>query len=173
MADDTMVQFRTCLSTEVSNKSIIEGSIILCSDSGEFFYDDLEGNRISIAKAIEYLNTDTDRTGLLTPESEILYVVKSTGMVWIYNSGWICLNTKTTTYFTLTNIEVPTGTVGVTVSDSRITSTCAANFYPIPALYDLATASTVTNTCTCNNGSVTIITTCSYPLIGSVEIIKP
>ena len=173
MADSTMVQFRTCLSSEVENKSIVKGSIILCSDSGEFYYDTLDGERILVAKAIVYLDKDSDRTAMLAPESGVLYVVVETGLIYIYSSSWICLNAATTTYFDLDNIEVPTGITGVTISDGRISSSCSATFNPIPALYDLATATGVTTTCTCSDGSVKVVTTCGYPLIGSVKIIKP
>ena len=173
MPDNTMVSFRTCLSSEVDNKSIINGSFILCSDSGEAYYDNLEGERILIAQNIEYLNSDSERTSMLTPETNKLYIIISTGMLWIYSSGWICLNAKTTTYFDIDNIEVPTGSSGIIIEDSRISADCLATFSPINALYDLATAEGINTTCNCNNGSVTVITNCDYPLIGKIKIIKP
>ena len=168
--DDTMVQFRTCLSSEVSGKSIINGSVILCSDSGEIYYDNLNGERILIARSIEYLANDTERTNLLTPESNILYIVRSTGGIWIYSSGWVRLNADATAYFDIDNVEIPTD--GTTISDERVTSSCTAEFSSIPALYDLATADGVSITCTCSDGSIAITSTCQYTLIGKIKVTK-
>lgn len=171
--NEEMVQFRTCLSSEVESKTIVKGSIILCSDSGEFYYDNLEGERILVAKSIVYLNTDEDRTGLLIPEAGVMYVVISTGMLWIFTTTWVCLTTPNASYFDIDNVEIPTGSTGLTITDDRINSKCTATFNSIPALNDLATADGVSTTCTCNDGNIVVKTTCTYPLIGSIKVIKP
>lgn len=173
MPNDTLVSFRTFLASEISSKPIVKGSIILCSDSGEIYWDTPDGERILIARSIVYFANDTERTQLLTPEANILYIVRDTGRIWIWsNSAWVNINAPTTTYFDLDNVEVPTGSTGVTVKDSRITSKCTATFAPIEALYDLATEDSVSVTCTCADGSVTAVSTCAYPLIGKIKVVK-
>lgn len=92
MANDIMVQFRTCLESELESKEIIPGSILICKDTGDFYHDSIEGERLRIAKYIHYFDTDTERSSYLTPENEILYIVKETNKIWIYNSSWICLS---------------------------------------------------------------------------------
>ena len=175
MANETenMVQFRTCLESELSSKAIIPGSIIICSDTGDMYHDTSDNERLRIARSISYFDTDADRVNCLIPESEVVYIVKSTGKIWIYSNSWVCLNSSSSiSYFSINNVEIPTGVIGVTISDDRITESCIATFNPIPALYDLATASDVTTTCACSNGSITVITSCNYPLIGTLMIVK-
>lgn len=160
--------------TDVNDKKIVKGSIILNSDDGEFYYDTLSGERVLIANSITYLNTDDERINLANPKELVLYVITATKLIWIYaESSWICLNSDTTSYFDINNIEVPIGDKGIIIFDNRIKSNCYASFHSIPALYDLANNSDVSTTCTCFDGSVKVVTTCNYPLIGNLNIIKP
>lgn len=170
MAND--ISIRKTLSSEIENTSIINGSIIFCSDTNKIYFDTQDGERILIANSIQYLIDDEERKQ--TPgQTNTLYVVRSTGRMWIYtNSMWVNINPPVELYFDLDNVEIPVGETGITISDDRITSDCNASFSSIEALYDIANAENVTITCTCNNGSVTAISTCQYPLIGKIKIIK-
>ena len=72
-----LINFRTCYASELINRSIINGSIIICSDTGEIYHDNLDGERIKVAEQIVYLNTETERTSLLTPRSTLYTLSKS------------------------------------------------------------------------------------------------
>lgn len=177
--NEEMVLFRTCLASEIASKEIIKGSIIMCSDSGDCYFDSLDGERVQISKQIVWLETESNRTSMLTPESDKVYIVKETQLIYIYNNGWICLNSSgdedMTIYFSIYNVEVnaaassssPSTTV---VEDARVNSNSSAQFYCDPSLIDLATAQGVSISCSCNDGSITISSNCTYKLFGTIEV---
>ena len=171
--NENVVLSNASLRLTSNDNTTVEGTIVLDTDSGNVYLNSTDGEKILLASAIQYLDDDAARADVLVPEMEVLYVVRSTSLVWIwYNSSWVNLNPPIETYFDIDNVEIPIGTTGVAFNDDRITVDCVAVFVPIEALYDLATAEGVTITCTCNNGSVTAISTCQYPLIGKIKIIK-
>jgi len=171
MAAPTVIHyFQDCLSSELNSLPIVPGTLIYCRDSGENWYDTLEGDRIAVSKYVVVFATDAERLDYLDMSSDILYVVAATRKLYIYNAGWICLNESIsdTFYFDIENLEVPTGSTGLTVTDSRIKATYTGTFAPIASLIDLYKGATVT----CSAGSATIVldNTTAYPIIGSVKI---
>lgn len=171
MNENVLLKNASLQSTDETN---IEGSIVLDSDSGNVYLNSTStGQKILIADSVQYLDTDQDRINISEPEDQVMYIVRSTQLIWIwYNSSWVNINAPLETYFDIDNVEIPVGTAGATFTDSRITYDCTASFVPIEALYDLATAEGVSITCTCSSGAVRVVSTCSYPLIGKIKIIK-
>lgn len=162
--------FQDCLASELNDISVVPGTLIYCRDTGENYYDNLEGERIPVSKYVYVFATESDRTSYLEMMSGVLYVVRATKKIYIYSGGWICLNdgeASDTYYFDIENLEVPTGATGLRVTDSRISTNCTGTFTPIASLNDLYGNSTVT----CSNGYATIVlSNTSYPMIGTLKI---
>lgn len=173
MATGTIAAFQDCLSSEVKGLGIQKGTLIFCRDSGECWYDTLEGTRIRVAHDIKIYDTDTQRQQDLFPDTDLFYIVRNTAKLWIYNNGWVCLNAggtiDTTVYFDILNCDVPTGNTGATFSDSRINTKCTATFVPDISMIDLFG----TATCTCSDGSVKVVlSNTNYPMVGTVQVKK-
>ena len=164
-----LINFRTCYASELINRSIINGSIIICSDTGEIYHDNLDGERIKVAEQIVYLNTETERTSLLTPQINTLYVVKESNIIYRYEDGeWISLsNNDSVTYFYIYNVELNANDTTI-ISDSRITEDSNAKFIVYPSLYDIAEESSIT--CTCSDKSISVSSDCDYTLYGIIEV---
>lgn len=161
MAD--MVQFRSCLASELDNRAIIPGSFILCSDTGALYKDE-DDERILVSKAIEFIGTEAERTSMLTPEANILYIILATGKMYIYDTSWTCIN-RTTEHYYIHNVSL-TAKSNTVVTDSRIKADDAAMFIAYPEVADLV----ATTTCTCAAGQVTVNNTAAYILHGIIEI---
>ena len=163
-------KFQDCLSSELRTLPIVAGTLIYCRDTGENWYDTLEGTRISVSRYVVVFQTDSERTSYLEMSNDTLYIVVATRKLYVYSGGWICLNGSSTDtfYFDVENVEVPSGATGTTVTDGRILDGCSGTFVPIPSLTDLFTGATVT----CSTGSATIklTGTNNYPIIGTLKI---
>lgn len=166
---DIIYRFQDCLSSELNDLDFHAGTLIFCRDTGECYYDNLEGDRVTVSQYIKFFATDSDRANCFDFETNILYIVNETNKLWVYAGGWICLNPDidTSFYFDIENLEVPTGTTGLVVTDSRIKTTCTGSFTPLPSIADLFGSATVT----CSNGSATIkLVNTNYPMIGTLKI---
>ena len=162
-----MIQFRSALASEVDDRAIIPGSLLVCSDIGEMFFDNIDGERIKVANNVTYLATETDRTGLLTPEVNMLYIVIESAKMYIYNASWVCLNPDAIQTFYVYNVESTAGSSSVT--DSRVDNTCTARFIVDPSIYDLYNDDV---TCTCGNGTISLSNTSEHTMIGLIEVTK-
>lgn len=162
MAD--MVQFRSCLASQLSSRPIINGSFILCTDTGALYKDD-EDERILVSKAIEFIGTESERTAMLAPENNILYIVLASGKMYVYTDTWNCIN-RTTEYYYIHNVSI-IASGNTVISDSRIKADDTAAFIAYPEVADLATK---TVTCKCAAGQVTLTNSNAYILHGLIEI---
>lgn len=168
MADE-MIKFRTCLASELDTKPIINGSIILCYDSGDMYSDTIEGDRIKIADKVRILETENDRTSMLIPESDCLYIVIESKKLYIYTTSWLCFNENGdfNIYYYIPNVEIAASDT-TTITDNRITVNSNAIFHVDASLYDLAENSNIT--CTCKEGQIEVISDCNYVLYGTIEV---
>lgn len=146
--------FQDCLHSELKNFIITPGTIYFCRDTGEAYYDTLEGIRLPVSRYIRFFEDEQDRLDFIEFDSEILYIVRASSKAYIYNGGWICINPDMhqTYYFDIDNIEVPLGHDGRVVSDSRITTECTGEYVPLPSIVDVFKGATVT----CTSGYATI-----------------
>lgn len=162
-------RFQDCLSSELSSLEFYAGTLIYCRDTGECFYDTPNGERVPVSKYVRFFATEAERTSCLDFDTSILYIVTATKKMYVYAGGWVCLNPdiRTAFYFDIENVEVPTGSTGLSVSDSRITTSCTGNFVPLPSLNDLFGSATVT----CTSGSAKIVLAdTNYKMIGTLKI---
>lgn len=170
MADPIMIKFRSCLASELDSREIINGSFILCSDTGDMYLDNLDGTRRRIAKQIEFLADEAARISIILPEFNILYLVKETGKFWIYDTDWMCLNPDSEAaivYFTIPSVLInASGTTEV--ADTRVDASASATFTADISVCDLAEGYTVT--CTCGEGTITVNSDAPTKLIGSIEV---
>ena len=164
MADD-MIMFRSCLASQVNSRAIIPGSLLVCTDSGDIYHDTSDSERIRISRDVCFLATDTERTTMLAPESDKLYVVLATFKMYIYNSGWVCLNPDPTITYYIHNVESTIGSSSV--QDARVTSDSTAKFIIDPSMYDLYSNNV---TCTCSDGTVTMNNNSTRVLYGTIEV---
>ena len=51
-----MYKFRDCLRSEVQSQPVINGTFLVCRDTGDMYYDSLEGERRTIAKSVHVVN---------------------------------------------------------------------------------------------------------------------
>lgn len=166
---DLIYRSQDCLSSELDSIEFHAGTLIYCRDSGECYYDTLDGERVPVSKYVRFFATEAERKASMDFDSSVLYIVRETNKLYVYSGGWVCLNPGITTsfYFDIDNLEVPTAATGLTVSDSRITDKCTGEFTPLPSLSDLFGSATVT----CSNGSATIkLANTSYKMIGTLKI---
>ena len=68
--------------------------------------------------------------------------------------------------FSIDNIEIPIGPGGTTINDTRITANSMAKFIVNESLVDL----NANITCTCNDGSISLLSDCNYPIYGTLYI---
>lgn len=73
---------------DVSLRPIIAGQYLICTDTGDVFYDTEDGVRKHLTDIIE-LETEAERQAILAPINKF-YFVKTTGSLWKYNNGtWL------------------------------------------------------------------------------------
>lgn len=74
---------------------ITPGQYLICTDSGDVFYDTEDGVRKHLTDIID-LETDTERTAILAPLDK-MYFVKETVHFWRYLNGlWVDVSAATT-----------------------------------------------------------------------------
>lgn len=169
MPTEINYSFQDCLASEVESIAIVPGTLLFCRDTGDMFYDTLEGERIQNGKFIKMLENDSERTDILIPNSDLIYVVKNSGKIWIFhNGGWACLNNNSSGYITIFNVEVASG-ASATYNDVGISTVMVPTFYPIPAIADLYDSEKVT--CVTGTGTVTITNESPYPMYGTIYIV--
>ena len=164
-----ITKFQDCLSSEVNSIEFVMGTLIFCRDTGECYYDGFDGVRVPISQYVYIFNTDAERESYTYYDANVIYIVRETGRIYIYNGGWICLNSgaSDTYYFDIEHVIVPVGE-SVVVNDTRIDAqTCTGSYVPIPSLYDLFGSATVV----CGNGQATItLADTQYEMIGTLKI---
>ncbi len=161
-----MVKYYDIAESDLSSKPFEAEALYYCTDSGNIYFDSpLESERKQMSTDTVILKTDDDRTGLLAPIPNKIYVVLETGALFMYNGGnWIKL-TESRPQFELSNILVKAGSH--TIIDARIKATSKARFVPDLSFNDLVTTSDVK----CVDGSLTItITPATYNIVGRVIV---
>jgi hypothetical protein len=80
------------IKSNISSIPINAGQIISCHDTGELFFDTIDGDRIQISDII-YINTEAQKNALLAPLSNKLYLIRETANVYIHDGeNWYLLN---------------------------------------------------------------------------------
>lgn len=88
-----LLRMTQTVQSSLDDIDIIPGQWILCTDTKEYYHDIANGVRIKISDTIQ-LNTDSDRQSII-PINGKFYFVKSTGVLWIYDSNtWTPVGTK-------------------------------------------------------------------------------
>lgn len=75
--------------TKIKNQNITNGNIYFSTDSNEIFAD-IDNERLSFNDII-FLPGENDRKAIIAPKKK-LYIVVSTGTLWIYTTEWKQLN---------------------------------------------------------------------------------
>lgn len=81
----SMYKFRDCLRSEVESQSVINGTFLVCRDTGDMYYDSLEGERRTIAKSVHVVSGKV--TSELYPEVGNLYYSTSDKQMCVYLDG--------------------------------------------------------------------------------------
>lgn len=85
--------------SKLSTISVTSGQVIYVRDAQQLYFDSLNGTRIQVTDII-FLNTDADRTAIMSPLEKLYYVI-GTGVLWIYNgSAWVSINSVSSSYST-------------------------------------------------------------------------
>ena len=118
----SIVQHIKVLDSQLANIKIVAGSTIYTRDTGKHFIDISDTERVQISDII-YIDTDKERTALLAPLPDKLYITRDTNKVWIYSvktDKWVCLNIDTT-YTAGTGISIN----GTTINNSGVRAVTA------------------------------------------------
>lgn len=118
----SIVQHIKVLDSQLANIKIVAGSTIYTRDTGKHFIDISDTERVQISDII-YIDTDKERTALLAPLPDKLYITRDTNKVWVYSvksDKWVCLNIDTT-YTAGTGISID----GTTINNSGVRSVTA------------------------------------------------
>ena len=118
----SIVQHIKVLDSQLANIKIVAGSTIYTRDTGKHFIDISDTERLQISDII-YIDTDKERTALLAPLPDKLYITRDTNKVWIYSvksDKWVCLNIDTT-YTAGTGININ----GTTINNSGVRAVTA------------------------------------------------
>ena len=118
----SIVQHIKVLDSQLANIKIVAGSTIYTRDTGKHFIDISDTERVQISDII-YIDTDKERTALLAPLPDKLYITRDTNKVWIYSvksDKWVCLNIDTT-YTAGTGISID----GTTINNSGVRAVTA------------------------------------------------
>ena len=92
-AQQKLLKMIDCLQADLDDIPIVPGQWILCTDTKEYYNDVDTGVRIKISDTIQ-LDTDSDRQSII-PINGKFYFVKSTGILWMYDSNaWTPVGTK-------------------------------------------------------------------------------
>ena len=80
-----MFKFRDCLASEVATQPIVNGTFIVCRDTGDMYCDTIAGERVTIAKTIHLVqgNVNTE----LYPEDGHIYYSVTDRQVCVYHDG--------------------------------------------------------------------------------------
>ena len=118
----SIVQHIKVLDSQLDNIKIVAGSTIYTRDTGKHFIDISDTERVQISDII-YIDTDKERSALLAPLPDKLYITRDTNKVWVYSvktDKWICLNIDTT-YTAGTGITIN----GTTINNSGVRAVTA------------------------------------------------
>ena len=118
----SIVQHVKVLDSQLANIKIVAGSTIYTRDTGKHFIDISDTERVQISDII-YIDTDKERSALLAPLPDKLYITRDTNKVWVYSvktDKWICLNIDTT-YTAGTGINIS----GTTINNSGVRAVTA------------------------------------------------
>ena len=118
----SIVQHVKVLDSQLANIKIVAGSTIYTRDTGKHFIDISDTERVQISDII-YIDTDKERSALLAPLPDKLYITRDTNKVWVYSvktDKWICLNIDTT-YTAGTGININ----GTTINNSGVRAVTA------------------------------------------------
>lgn len=118
----SIVQHIKVLDSQLANIKIVAGSTIYTRDTGKHFIDISDTERVQISDII-YIDTDKERSALLAPLPDKLYITRDTNKVWVYSvktDKWICLNIDTT-YTAGTGISID----GTTINNSGVRAVTA------------------------------------------------
>ena len=118
----SIVQHIKVLDSQLANIKIVAGSTIYTRDTGKHFIDISDTERVQISDII-YIDTDKERSALLAPLPDKLYITRDTNKVWVYSvktDKWVCLNIDTT-YTAGTGINIS----GTTINNSGVRAVTA------------------------------------------------
>ena len=171
-----MVNFRDCLGSEIPSQPIEAGSLIVCRDTGDLYYDALNGNtRVPLSKAAHIVSGRV--TSELFPQEGHLYYSTSDKMVCMYHLGQMQPINISESILTLTNIHIPTGSSTVALDDyaSIIGNITVLSATPIEgktdrSVSDLFNTDDITLTSISSNGLVANNQT-GYNWIGDVYVL--
>lgn len=164
------VQHRTINAAAIDQTPIVPGMITVAADSGQQWFDTLDGDRVILGKNIEYHDTEASRQAILIPEADVLYIVRATGKMYIYVDGqWKCLNATLTSYFDIFNVELKAAT-NTSISDSRVTSITTVNIVPDLTMVDLYKDTDYS--VAVEDGKITITSTYTKPMYVTLQCSK-
>lgn len=100
---------------------IVPGQYLICTDSGDVFYDTEDGVRKQLTDIID-LETDAERVSILTPLDK-MYFVKETAHFWRYLNGlWVDLSGMGITLYSkeFTAVDWRNGAITIPSSEHRL-----------------------------------------------------
>lgn len=92
-----MYSFRDCLASEIQAQEVVNGSFLVCRDTGDMYYDNLEGDRITISKTVHCVEGKLG--SYIYPEEGHMYYSATDKIIAIYhNEEMVPINVNTLQY---------------------------------------------------------------------------
>lgn len=147
--------------------SIAEYLIVLNKDDYIELIEEIAGIKTTLMaeSSVTLFDKSVQTLTIVTKDNKLKFVDR----VWFtlsYNMDIELDATPNSIEFSIDNIEVPVGSGGTIVNDSRIMADSVATFSINESLIDLGASVT----CACTEGSVYIISDCEYPIYGTLYI---
>lgn len=154
------ISFHQINESELSSLAFSAGQFIVCKDTGNAYVDNNDGDRVSVAKYVISLATDTNRTELLTPLENVIYCVKATGKMWIYTGGaWKQVGGSLSGTIKATLSVASWSSKTYTISNSIITSTSSVQIIWDKSIEDIADGCSISVSSIANGSFVLTATT--------------
>lgn len=114
-----MYSFRDCLASEVKTEAYIAGSFLICRDTGDMYYDNLEGSRITLGKTIHEVVDATLDTELFGDEGHFYYSTKDKTVAVYHNDKMNPINISILDYVRCGVCVAPNNNVELVVSTTK------------------------------------------------------
>lgn len=86
-----ITRYLEATSTNYKSIPIKTGNIIYIKDTGDHYFDDSTGRRIKVGDIIS-ISTEDERQSIISPITNKIYLVLSTGKMYLFKDTWVPIN---------------------------------------------------------------------------------
>lgn len=122
-----VTHFVQCNKSALDDVDITPGQWIFCADTKDYYVDTKNGVRNKVSDVI-FVDSEEDRTDLISPLNDKLYITRDTGTGWLYlDDEWVPLHTKASSVYTSDGHTVEDKLAGISKIGRRTGRTVATS----------------------------------------------